>query len=155
MFRICPSCKLPFGKPDPSTLIVFILLAWSFSATAQAQFPDTLQSAAGANSEPAGHARLADQQQLAEYEGLTALNAPASNGASPSFESFPYDPKHEAFAKKFWNYLLANNYKHWSPIPGKSTQFAQANGRSMINPHGPLTKSYVNRHRYFGSKQPR
>lgn len=55
--------------------------------------------------------------------------------------------KDKQFAEKFWNYLLSNNYKHWSPAAGKTTDhFAIQTGISGTpSPHGANVKSYVNR----------
>lgn len=52
------------------------------------------------------------------------------------------------FAEKLWDYLLENNYKHWSPPTGRSVGFVQnqlAMQRNSNNPHGALAKLYVNR----------
>jgi len=56
--------------------------------------------------------------------------------------------KNKQFAEKFWNYLLSNNYKHWSPAAGKSAgHFASqtVTGIGMQSPHGANVKMYVNR----------
>ena len=55
--------------------------------------------------------------------------------------------KDKKFAEKFWNYLLSNNYKHWSPAPGKTADhFASQTGASgMQSPHGNNVKVYINR----------
>ncbi len=60
--------------------------------------------------------------------------------------------KDKQFAEKFWNYLLSNNYKHWSPAPGKSAgHFASQTvngtnlGANVPSPHGTNVKMYVNR----------
>lgn len=55
--------------------------------------------------------------------------------------------KDKQFAKKFWNYLLSNNYKHWSPAAGKTADhFAiRAGADGAASPHGGMVKSYVNR----------
>lgn len=56
--------------------------------------------------------------------------------------------KDKQFAEKFWNYLLSNNYKHWSPAAGKSADhFASqtVGGTGMRSPHGANVKMYVNR----------
>ena len=61
----------------------------------------------------------------------------------------------EPFSGQLWNYLLSNNYKHWSPASGNQTDF-------YVSPHRPISsgenpnhqtltvhkrwsKSYVNR----------
>lgn len=51
------------------------------------------------------------------------------------------------FAESFWDYLLANNYKHWSPPPGKPAGHfsGQNSSTNMGGPHGSLSKLYVNR----------
>jgi len=59
------------------------------------------------------------------------------------------------FAEQLWNYLLSNNYKHWSPAPGNGTGQYLSTHTSMlgIGPsnrrpqtrHGAFVKSYVNR----------
>ena len=51
--------------------------------------------------------------------------------------------KDKKFADQFWNYLLTNNYKHWSPSPGKPTGI-YANQQAN-NPHGKYLKLYMNR----------
>lgn len=55
--------------------------------------------------------------------------------------------KDKQFAKKFWDYLLSNNYKHWSPAAGKSTDHFSIPGSAegAQGPHGAMVKSYVNR----------
>jgi len=52
------------------------------------------------------------------------------------------------FAENLWNYLLSNNYKHWSPAPGKTANHfaSQATGSmGSASPHGESAKIYVNR----------
>ena len=55
--------------------------------------------------------------------------------------------KNSKFAAKFWNYLLSNNYKHWSPPAGKSAGFTQPQNLQggATSPHGNFVKLYVNR----------
>ena len=55
--------------------------------------------------------------------------------------------KDKKFAEQFWNYLLSNNYKHWSPAAGKTTDHfaSQAGANGGLSPHGANVKSYVNR----------
>jgi hypothetical protein len=87
----------------------------------------------------------------------TTLNEPAATSIEPiptrtsepksldhQSDSAKETKKHTLFAEKFWSYLLSNNYKHWSPPKGKSTDFV-ANQNPATNPHGVYTKSYVNR----------
>lgn len=54
-------------------------------------------------------------------------------------------PSKQPFADQFWTYLLANNYKHWSPIPGKSAGLIQRFAKSDASPHSLLVKYYLNR----------
>ncbi len=54
-------------------------------------------------------------------------------------------PSKQPFADQFWTYLLANNYKHWSPIPGKSAGLIQRFAKSDASPHSQLVKYYLNR----------
>ena len=72
-------------------------------------------------------------------QSIPNSNAPVVNKSSQA--------KDKKFAKKFWNYLLSNNYKHWSPAAGKTTEhFAiQAGAQGSASPHGGMVKSYVNR----------
>ena len=54
------------------------------------------------------------------------------------------------FAKRFWNYLLSNNYKHWSPPPGKPAGFFKSNSnwpsrQKTQYSHTFLSKIYANR----------
>ena len=44
------------------------------------------------------------------------------------------------FEKRFWQFLIGNNYKNWAPAPGQDGEFY--NGRT---PHGSLQKLYINR----------
>lgn len=44
------------------------------------------------------------------------------------------------FEKRFWQFLIGNNYKNWAPAPGQDGDFY--NGRA---PHGALQKLYINR----------
>jgi len=79
------------------------------------------------------------------------LNAQSSfSGGAPTkaVDQNSAQLKDKQFAEKFWNYLLSNNYKHWSPAAGKSAgHFAsQTVGETgMQSPHGANVKMYVNR----------
>ncbi|MFK7768666.1 MAG: hypothetical protein AB8B55_15710 [Mariniblastus sp.] len=60
------------------------------------------------------------------------------------------DEKTAKFASQLWDYLLANNYKHWSPGVGRtinhfSNQQADLKSYNSANPHGAYLKSYMNR----------
>jgi len=46
----------------------------------------------------------------------------------------------DTFEKKFWDFLIGNNYKQWSPTPNQGANFY-----SGKKPHGSLNKIYVNR----------
>lgn len=54
-----------------------------------------------------------------------------------------------SFADQLWNYLLSNNYKHWSAAPGNSAAQYRPSKTTQVDSdssyHGPLVKSYVNR----------
>lgn len=70
----------------------------------------------------------------------------------PSQKKITSGPKGKAFANQFWYYLLSNNYKHWSPFPGKPAGFFQsttsvlAKDESFLNnPHTASMKVYMNR----------
>ena len=66
-------------------------------------------------------------------------------------ESVSKEEKNKKFAGQLWDYLLANNYKHWTAGPGKtinhfSNQDADLTSyNSNGNPHGTYLKSYMNR----------
>ncbi len=54
------------------------------------------------------------------------------------------------FASQFWTYLLSNNYKHWSPSPGETSdyfasRFEDGKRSSTESPHGVWLKTYINR----------
>lgn len=44
------------------------------------------------------------------------------------------------FEEQFWQYLKANNYSNWAPVPGTSGGLYPGSG-----PHGALLKMYMNR----------
>lgn len=46
----------------------------------------------------------------------------------------------QQFETKFWQFLMGNNYKQWSPGPGQDGDFF-----SGQVPHGALLKLYINR----------
>ena len=54
--------------------------------------------------------------------------------------SVPCTQAEDNFESRFWDYLIGNNYKQWSPAPGK-----QAELYTGQVPHGTLLKIYVNR----------
>ena len=58
------------------------------------------------------------------------------------------------FESQFWNYLLSNNYKHWSPVPGKTTDLSPVEISSNHISHGPLLKTYMNRTAASNPKSP-
>lgn len=45
-----------------------------------------------------------------------------------------------SFESRFWNYLVANNYKNWAPPAGRDGGFFAGSG-----PHGAFLKLYLNR----------
>lgn len=70
--------------------------------------------------------------------------------SSQSEETSSMSATDARFAKKFWNYLLTNNYKHWSPPPGKSSDFFQSESKSFpsstsMEAHSRWSKIYMNR----------
>jgi len=73
----------------------------------------------------------------------SALNAQTSTKPKTSVQA----KKDKKFAERFWNYLLTNNYKHWSPAPGKSADHfaSQVVGGTGSSPHSANVKMYVNR----------
>ena len=73
-----------------------------------------------------------------------AQNIAASNSSAASEKGLATDKE---FAGKFWKYLLSNNYKQWSPVPGKTANyFSSGSGASgTLSPHGTVVKTYVNR----------
>ena len=81
----------------------------------------------------------------------STLNAQSGSRAGASTK--PGDPKtsqakDKQFAEKFWNYLLSNNYKHWSPPAGKSADHFSSQTVGIDgaqSPHGTNVKMYVNR----------
>ena len=81
----------------------------------------------------------------AQKQGKSNLGS-QSSGAS----SISSDAKNKKFAGQFWNYLLSNNYKNWSPVPGKTVDHFSApdfsgQNLSLQSPHGTLLKTYMNR----------
>ncbi len=74
-----------------------------------------------------------------------AQNASANSSATGSKNSS--QAKDNEFAGKFWNYLLSNNYKQWSPVPGKTASYFSSGPEASgtLSPHGELVKTYVNR----------
>jgi len=74
-----------------------------------------------------------------------AQSASSSSSSNSKSDSQAKDKK---FAEKFWNYLLTNNHKHWSPAPGKTAAYfaSQPVGASgKPSPHGDNVKIYINR----------
>lgn len=70
----------------------------------------------------------------------------------PSQKKITSEPRGKEFANQFWYYLLSNNYKHWSPLPGKPAGFFQSTTSVLVeeesllnNPHTTSMKVYMNR----------
>ncbi len=63
-----------------------------------------------------------------------AFISDSANAQSPTSNRDP------SFEDQFWKYLIGNNYKNWSPGPGRSAGFYQGE-----KPHGTYLKRYVNR----------
>ena len=78
---------------------------------------------------------------------LPCLAQNASGTSPPTGSKNRSQAKDKEFAGKFWKYLLSNNYKQWSPVPGKTADFflsgSEASG--TLSPHSELVKTYVNR----------
>ena len=74
----------------------------------------------------------------------------AQSGSKPAAEGERKgsQEKDKQFAEQFWNYLLSNNYKHWSPAPGKPANHFSSRTivkSGAVSPHGTNVKMYVNR----------
>ena len=82
---------------------------------------------------------------VSQSDPCLAQSTPASSSLSSSKSNSQAADKE--FAEKFWRYLRANNYKQWSPAPGKTaSHFAGRNAASgTVSPHGDFAKTYVNR----------
>lgn len=73
-------------------------------------------------------------------------NLPPGHLEEPGVRRFP-ESKEKKFADEFWKYLLSNNYKHWSPLPGKSVEMTPMTTADELvqQAHGQLVKVYANR----------
>lgn len=130
-----------------SRIFVFILVG--FSCTLNAQEEGLSQEEFVIDTTP--HESFVKPQFA---ESLPAEIAEPTAIKTDSF-SIPERPvtkeeKSQRFAKQFWNYLLENNYKHWSPPSGVTTDYYSSKSSNPSNsrtdnPHGPLQKVYVNR----------
>ena len=60
--------------------------------------------------------------------------------SSSTSEAQSRDQDKASFERKFWKYLVGNNYKNWSPGPNQSSGFYKGQ-----NPHGSYLKMYINR----------
>lgn len=82
-------------------------------------------------------------------EAIALQKAQANRKTIGSSKQSSTKTDEETFADQFWNYLLSNNYKHWSPPAGQHSGFFRSKSKLLnhVNRagHSELLKIYVNR----------
>ncbi len=124
----------PFGNASPSST--------SQPTTTFDQSSTEPVSASPFGTPPTESNSVDPPASIYQQEPVTAQPAVTQPGimTRPSNTGSSSNRNDGEFARLFWRYLSANNYKNWTPAPGEGEDFY-----SSEIPHGTYIKSYFNR----------